>query len=68
VRKLGEVIEMIINRRQIAHDKVRRLEQGYSAYAETEEVARLIKRELQKRNIEAIEDQTPIGYWFYPKD
>ncbi|WP_077615529.1 hypothetical protein [Caenibacillus caldisaponilyticus] len=59
---------MIINRRQIAHDKVRRLEQGYSAYAETEEVARLIKRELQKRNIEAIEDQTPIGYWFYPKD
>jgi hypothetical protein len=61
-----EVIVMIINRREIAKAKLQLLEEGFSAYTDSQEVARLLKRELKKRNMEAIEDQTSIGYWFYP--
>jgi hypothetical protein len=58
---------MIINRQEIAKKKLHLLEEGFSAFTDSQEVARLIKRELKKRNLQAAEDQTPHGSWFYPQ-
>ena len=57
---------MIINRQEIVRKKLHLLEEGFSAFTDSQEVARLIKRELRKRDMRAIEDQTPHGSWFYP--
>lgn len=58
---------MIINRREIARQKLSLLEEGFSAFTDSQEVARLIKRELKKRNMQAVVDQTTHGAWFYPQ-
>lgn len=58
---------MIINRKCLARKKLENLKQGYSAYAETEEVARLIEKELTQLNIPVYIDRTPIGWWFIPE-
>ncbi|MCY9420318.1 hypothetical protein [Bacillus paralicheniformis] len=52
---------------QLARDKVNRKALGYSAYAETESLASLIKRELRAQNIHVYEDVTDIGSWFIPE-
>ncbi|EWH20443.1 MULTISPECIES: hypothetical protein [Bacillus] len=52
---------------QLARDKVNRIKLGYSAYAETESLASLIKRELKAQNIHVYEDVTDIGSWFIPE-
>jgi len=59
---------MIINRHEIAKAKLDLLKEGYSAFTDSQEVRRLLKRELKKRNIHAVEDPTPLGYWFYPEN
>jgi hypothetical protein len=57
---------MILDRRELAKSKLALIEKGFSAYTDSEEVARLIKRELKKRNLEVIEEKTSIGSWFIP--
>lgn len=58
---------MILDRRELAQSKLALLEKGYSAYTDSDEVARLIKREIKKRNLEVMEERTSIGSWFIPK-
>lgn len=58
---------MIISRRQLAKAKVEKLKAGYSAYAETKEVAQLIQKELDAIGLPVYVDQTSIGYWFIPE-
>ncbi|MFD1425987.1 hypothetical protein JOD24_003015 [Kroppenstedtia sanguinis] len=55
---------MIISRKQMAKAKVEKLKRGFSAYAETKEVADLIEKELAQLDLPVIVEQTPIGYWF----
>jgi hypothetical protein len=57
---------MIINRKQLVREKVQQILAGYSAYAETKEVATLLKKELKILNIDVHEDCTSIGSWFIP--
>jgi hypothetical protein len=57
---------MIINRKQLVREKVQQILAGYSAYAETKEVATMLKKELQILNIDVFEDSTTIGSWFIP--
>ncbi|MCF6408759.1 hypothetical protein [Pseudalkalibacillus salsuginis] len=57
---------MIINRKEMARAKVEKLKNGYSAFAETKEVAELIKKQAAELNIEFVEDVTEIGSWFIP--
>ncbi|MBU8905168.1 hypothetical protein KH400_01025 [Desertibacillus haloalkaliphilus] len=59
---------MIINRKEMALKKVDKIKAGYSAFAETKEVADFIKKELAKENIEVYEDNTELGSWFIPKN
>lgn len=58
---------MIINRKILAQEKLENLKRGYSAYAETEEVARLIQRGLAHLNLNVYIDRTPLGWWFIPE-
>lgn len=57
---------MIISRKQMAKAKVEKLKRGFSAYAETKEVADLIEKELAQLDLPVIVEQTQIGYWFIP--
>lgn len=57
---------MILNAKDLALAKVNRIENGYSAFTESMEVGRLLKRELRKKNIRVIEDRTNLGSWFFP--
>ncbi|MGY0209818.1 hypothetical protein [Bacillus subtilis] len=52
--------------RQLAKDQAARLRQGFSAYAETNSLVSLIKKELQSHNLQVYEDLTDFGCWFIP--
>ncbi|SHE76083.1 hypothetical protein SAMN05444392_10328 [Seinonella peptonophila] len=58
---------MIISRRKLAQSKVEEIKNGYSAFAETEEVAQLIENELKTLNIKVHIDRTEKGSWFIPE-
>lgn len=57
---------MIMSAKEIALAKVRRLQNGYSAFAESNEMIRLIKRECKKLNVDVQIDETHLGSWFIP--
>ncbi|MBD8068961.1 hypothetical protein [Bacillus sp. PS06] len=56
----------IIQRKKLVKEKVDRLKNGYSAYAESQEVATLLKKEIQALNLHVYEDVTEVGSWFIP--
>nr|WP_270897212.1 hypothetical protein [Aliibacillus thermotolerans] len=58
--------KMIMNRKELAFEKVEKIKTGYSAFAESDEVIQLIRKELDKQNIEVYEDKTELGSWFIP--
>ncbi|MDF0727518.1 hypothetical protein PY093_12545 [Cytobacillus sp. S13-E01] len=57
----------IINRRTIVQEKLDLIKNGYSAYAETFEIANLLKKEIQALNLQVHEDVTDVGSWFIPE-
>lgn len=59
---------MIISRKQLAKAKVEKLKRGYSAFAETEEVAQLIEKQLGEIDLPVYIDRTPFGCWFIPEE
>ncbi|GAA0456227.1 hypothetical protein [Alkalibacillus silvisoli] len=58
----------VVCKTRVANEKVDRLLNGYSAYAETEELIRLVKRRIYSNNLDIYEDQTDIGCWFIPRN
>ncbi|GAE34125.1 hypothetical protein [Halalkalibacter akibai] len=58
--------EMVLNRKEMALEKVDNIKNGLSAFAESKEVIELIRKELEKSNIHVHEDATEIGSWFIP--
>ncbi len=57
---------MILNRKQLVRDKLQQIIDGYSAYAESREVAEMLKKEIRLLNLDVFEDCTEIGSWFIP--
>jgi hypothetical protein len=57
----------IINRRKIVQEKLDLIQAGYSAYAESFEIANLLKKEIQALNLQVHEDITNVGSWFIPE-
>ncbi|WP_017186303.1 hypothetical protein [Alkalibacillus haloalkaliphilus] len=57
----------VVCKRRMANEKINNLRNGYSAYAETEELIRLMKRRINSNNLDIYEDQTDIGCWFIPR-
>ncbi|WP_449537235.1 hypothetical protein [Ferdinandcohnia sp. Marseille-Q9671] len=58
---------MYINRRTMLNEKMARIKNGYSAYAESSEVVNAIKKEIQALNLNVHEEVTEVGSWFIPE-
>lgn len=58
---------MIISRKQLAKAKFEKIKRGYSAFAETEEVAKWLEKEIQAHQLKVDIDRTSVGCWFIPK-
>lgn len=56
----------IINHKQMAREKVERIRNGVSAFAESADLVNLIKKELEVQNLQVYEDVTEFGSWFIP--
>jgi hypothetical protein len=56
----------IITERRIRDEKIKQLKAGRSAYAESEELIRLLTREIEKHQLSVIFDRTNTGCWFIP--
>ncbi|WP_078545117.1 hypothetical protein [Litchfieldia alkalitelluris] len=56
----------IIHRKKLVKEKVDRIKNGYSAYAESVELANMLKKEIQALNLNVYEDATEVGFWFIP--
>ncbi|MFD2046312.1 hypothetical protein ACFSTA_10970 [Ornithinibacillus salinisoli] len=57
---------LVLHERRICERKMNQLRNGYSAYAESREVIRLLKREILKNNLDVYYDETSTGCWFIP--
>ncbi|GAA0600920.1 hypothetical protein GCM10009001_16770 [Virgibacillus siamensis] len=58
----------IMNTRRIRDEKIAQLLSGRTAYAETQEMIRLITRSIERNNINVHLDNTTSGCWFIPMD
>lgn len=58
---------LILNRRKIIEEKVNQLKNGYTAFAESQEVIRLLTRAVNKHGIAVYLDHTDSGCWFVPQ-
>jgi hypothetical protein len=56
----------VMNRKKLVKEKIDRIKNGFSAYAETVEIANLLKKEILALNLNVHEDVTEIGSWFIP--
>ncbi|QSS99224.1 hypothetical protein IMZ31_14185 [Pontibacillus sp. ALD_SL1] len=59
---------LIMNRKRMVEDKLDRLTKGQTAYAESRELIRLVKREIENRQISVLMDETDSGCWFIPQE
>lgn len=56
----------IMNKRQIRDEKIAQLLSGRTAYAETQEMIRLVNRSIERNNMHVHLDNTNLGCWFIP--
>ncbi|PYZ93746.1 hypothetical protein CR194_11370 [Salipaludibacillus keqinensis] len=57
----------VISRSKMAQEKVKTLQSGYTAFAETKELSERLRQELHNLGIDYIEESTNVGSWFIPK-
>ncbi|ASK62976.1 hypothetical protein CFK37_12895 [Virgibacillus phasianinus] len=56
----------IMDQKRIKEEKMAQLRNGLTAYAESNELIRLIKKDIQKYELLVHCDETPSGCWFIP--
>lgn len=56
----------VMNNRRMRDEKIAQLKAGRTAYAETEELIRLIKRDIEKEHLHVHYDPGNGGCWFIP--
>lgn len=57
---------LIMNQRQIRDEKIAQLQEGKIAYAESYELIRIMKRAIERKNLNVHYDETKSGCWFTP--
>ena len=57
---------MIIDRTRLRDEKILKLMQGESAYAESEELIRLIKKDIEELHLNVFCEETKSRCWFTP--
>lgn len=58
----------VLNRRKMRDDKIAQLKQGHCVYAESAELIRLIKRGIERENLDVQLDKANGGCWFTPNE
>ncbi|KGX84487.1 MULTISPECIES: hypothetical protein [Pontibacillus] len=58
---------LILDQKRLVQSKLEQLNKGEIAYAESKEIIRLVKRELNKQNFPVVYDETDSGCWFIPQ-
>lgn len=64
----GVTFMLVMNERRIRDEKIEQLKHGCSAYAESEELIRLMKRGIDRTNLNIHLDYTDTGCLFIPID
>ena len=57
---------MIITARELRNQKLERLRSGHNAYTESDEVIRLLQRDIARENLDILFERTSSGCWFIP--
>ncbi|MBM7572877.1 hypothetical protein [Aquibacillus albus] len=57
----------VLSRSQMVKNKIEMLNQGYSAYEESDELIRMLKREISNQQLSVICDYGNSGCWFIPE-
>lgn len=57
---------LVMHQTRIRDEKIMQLQKGRTAYAESNELIRLIKRDIDKHKLHVHCDQTNAGCWFIP--
>lgn len=57
---------MVISTQDLCEQKLINLKNGNNAYAESEELIRLLERRIRRENLDVILDRTSSGCWFIP--
>ena len=55
-----------MNNRRMRDEKIAQLKKGTTVFAETNELIRLIKRDIEKEHMNVYYDNTAKGCWFIP--
>lgn len=58
----------VLDRREMRDEKIRQLKEGRTVYAESAELIRLIKRGIEKENLDVKLEKTDGGCWFIPNE
>lgn len=56
----------VLDRREMRDEKIKQLKEGRTVYAESPEFIRLIKRGIEKENLDVKYEKTDGGCWFIP--
>ncbi|WP_214824751.1 hypothetical protein [Exiguobacterium algae] len=59
---------MIINRGQIARDKLENLQNGQTVFADSPEIIERLRKYITEYQLDVVEDVTDRGTWFIPKE
>lgn len=58
----------VLDRRLMRDEKIKQLKEGRSVYAESPEFIRLIKRGIEKEELQVKYEKTDGGCWFIPNE
>ena len=59
---------MIINRGQIARDKLENLQNGQTVFADSPEIIERLRKFIKEYQLDVVEDVTDRGTWFIPQE
>lgn len=59
---------MIINRGQIARDKLEKLQSGQTVFADSPEIIDRLRKYIAEYQLDVVEDVTDRGTWFIPQE
>ena len=59
---------MIINRGQIARDKLEKLQHGQTVFADSPEIIDRLRKYITEYQLDVVEDVTERGTWFIPTE
>ena len=60
------IIMTVLDRRKMRDEKIARLKTGQTVYAESQEFIRIIKRGIEKEELQVSLEETDAGCWFIP--